>query len=606
MFKNLKLRTKLIISLTAIVLISTIAAFVGNQLAFAEISEVGIPFLQAVNQTTELVGRVQAETLEFVATAEEETLEQLDQNINDLTKVTEQLKIHEGVHEEEAQVIEETTQLIGQLTTLGPKIIESHSQTLENLEDIENLEAEEISVTDETIAVIEAEVERHVQAGDLAELQEDSIPSLQELNAFVNHIRSMRIEILNFAKLGEEESIAEFEEAQAQVEATQVRLEKIMEPDEPGEANLVARLDEIEEQIETTGRAVFASHTNTLELLDELEDVEIELNQNLGLAQQAAQGDVAEGLSSATLYGLSTALITLVLAVLVGIFLAGTLAKPIANLAQTAEQMSTGNLSARTEISSGDEIGVLAGGFNRMADQLQKTLRGLEQRVADRTRALEISMDVSRRLSTILDEKQLVAEVVEQIRAAFDYYYAHVYLFDPKHEKLLMMGGTGEAGQVMLARSHALERGQGLVGRAADTNTVVLVPDVQKEPGWLPNPLLPETQAEVAVPITVGDEVLGVLDVQHNVAGGLQSADADLIQAIANQAAIALQNARAYARTQRQAEREAMLSAIGQKIQAAPTVDSAMQVAVRELGRALTPARSQVRLTISQSPNGQK
>lgn len=606
MFKNLKLRTKLIISLAVLVVTSSIAAFAGNQLAFKEISEVGIPVLQTLNRATELVGRVQAETLEFIATNQDETLEQLDQNINELTRVNEQLDSHGAVHAEEAEIFGETVRLIHEMTALSPKIIQSHTETQEFLAQLESLEADEISIANEASAVVQAELDRNLQAADLAELKGDSIPSLQQVNVFVTQVRTMRLLALEFLETGTEETLAKFEKAEVALEAAQVKLEKTMEPDEPDEADLIERLNEVEEQIETSSRAIISSHSNTLELLEELEEVEIALNQSLDLAQQEAHDDVEEGLNSAIVYGALTALVTLVLAFLIGGFLANTLAQPIAGLARTAEQMTAGNLAARTDIDSTDEIGTLAGSFNRMADQLQKTLLGLEQRVADRTRALEISMDVSRRLSTILDEKQLVAEVVEQVRAAFNYYYAHIYLFDPKHEKLLMAGGTGEAGQIMLARGHALERGQGLVGRAAETNTVVLVTDVHKEPGWLANPLLPETQAEVAVPITVGDEVLGVLDVQHNVVEGLQPADADLIQAIANQVAIALQNARAYAQTQRQAEREAMLNAIGQKIQAAPTVDSAMQVAVRELGRALKPARSQVRLTISQSINGQK
>jgi GAF domain-containing protein len=139
----------------------------------------------------------------------------------------------------------------------------------------------------------------------------------------------------------------------------------------------------------------------------------------------------------------------------------------------------------------------------------------------------------------------------------------------------------------MLARGHTIPAGKGLVGRAAETNTVVLVPDVSREEGWLPNLLLPETKAEVAVPIAIGEEVMGVLDVQHNVVGGLGRAEADLIQSIANQVAIALQNARAYEQARREAEREALVGAIGQRIQEATTVESAMQIAVRELGRAL-------------------
>jgi GAF domain-containing protein len=211
----------------------------------------------------------------------------------------------------------------------------------------------------------------------------------------------------------------------------------------------------------------------------------------------------------------------------------------------------------------------------------------LEQRVADRTKALATSVEVSRRLSTILNERQLIVEVVEQIKAAFDFYHVHIYLLEEATGDLVMAGGTGDVGRILLNQGHKILKGKGLVGRAAQNNIPVLVADTSNDPNWLPNPLLPETRTEAAVPIAIADKLLGVLDVQHNQVGGLKQEDVELLQSMANQIAIALLNARSYSMMQQRADRESRITSIGQKIQSTTSIESALQVAVRELGRTL-------------------
>lgn len=232
----------------------------------------------------------------------------------------------------------------------------------------------------------------------------------------------------------------------------------------------------------------------------------------------------------------------------------------------------------------------------RSNQELEMLNLELEARVRRRTRALELSNDVSRRLSTILDRERLVAEVVSQLQKAFDYYHVHVYLLDETGEWLVMAGGAGEVGRQLLQQGHRLRPGQGLVGRAAVTRLPVLAPDVRSEPAWLPNALLPETKAEIAVPVMLGEELLGVLDVQHNVRGGLGREDVELLASVASQTAVGLQNARLYAAAQRQVESELLLNTITQRIQSTTTVEQALQVAVRELGRALPGQKAEVRL----------
>ncbi len=227
-------------------------------------------------------------------------------------------------------------------------------------------------------------------------------------------------------------------------------------------------------------------------------------------------------------------------------------------------------------------VGVWLVRTSQAAYETQQTQVGLlEKAVAERTKSITLTGDVTRRISSILNRRQLAEDVVQQLQTAFGYYHAHIYLLDESGETLHMAGGTGEAGQVLLAQGHKIPRGKGLVGRAAETREPVLVSDTSQDPDWLPNPLLPETKAEVAMPIIANEEVLGVLDVQNNQAGSLSANDVETIHTIADQVGIALQNIRSNELTAKRAAELQTVSVISTATATIRDADEMLATVVR-------------------------
>jgi len=269
--------------------------------------------------------------------------------------------------------------------------------------------------------------------------------------------------------------------------------------------------------------------------------------------------------------------------------------RPLEALTNVAGAVAGGDLSQKAPVESQDELGVFAQTFNTMTGQLQETLGDLEERVAARTRDLATVARISTVTATIRDPFEMLANMVHLTQRGFGLYHAHVFTFHKDAEELQIVAcgykegdeheGTHGTSVIPMAQE------QSLVARAARTRQPVIVNDVTKDPGWLPNPLLPDTHAEMAVPMIVGDELLGVLDVQSENVDAFTEEDANIQMTLASQVATALQNAQAYTRAQKQAELESMVNLIGQRIQRATSIEDTLQTAIRELGTAIGASR---------------
>lgn len=180
------------------------------------------------------------------------------------------------------------------------------------------------------------------------------------------------------------------------------------------------------------------------------------------------------------------------------------------------------------------------------------------------TNQLRAVADVSQQLNTVLDSDELLDTVVTLLQRRFDFYYVHIFLLDQAKNMLAMRAGSGEVGQRLRQQQYRIPRDaeQSLVAHAARSRKIISVPDVTKEPRFLPNPLLPQTRSEIAVPLIVGNELLGVIDVQDNKPYRFSQSDVYIFSTLAGHTATALQNAHLFEESRRAQEAYRHLAAI--------------------------------------------
>ncbi|MGC8856050.1 MAG: GAF domain-containing protein, partial [Anaerolineae bacterium] len=245
-----------------------------------------------------------------------------------------------------------------------------------------------------------------------------------------------------------------------------------------------------------------------------------------------------------------------------GVVAMRALITPLQRLTEVTAQIAQGDLTARADVQQEDEIGILASTFNAMAEQLSSIINQLENRVAERTRDLErraiqlqTAAEIGSAAASLHDLDTLLPRLTYLISSRFGFYHVGIFLLDDEGEYAVLRAANSAGGQRMLARGHRLKVGEtGIVGFVTSTGKPRIALDVGKDAVYFDNPDLPETRSEMAVPLIAGGKILGALDVQSTVEAAFQPEDVSILQVLADQLAIAIENARLFAQNQQAIE----------------------------------------------------
>jgi GAF domain-containing protein/HAMP domain-containing protein len=263
------------------------------------------------------------------------------------------------------------------------------------------------------------------------------------------------------------------------------------------------------------------------------------------------ENNLAESITSFRFQSILFSVIALLLGAGFAYYVSRTVSDPIYDLIQTFNKIEQGDLTQRATVKATDELGIVTVQFNRMVSRLEALQTTLEQQVAERTRQLAASNEVGRVAATSLDPDKLLGKIIPLFHEQFGYYFAAIYLLDSTGRWAELREATGEAGRVLKQNRHRLEvAGKNMVGAAIRDRIPRIAQVVAEEQQRFENPLLPYTRSEIALPLMVGERVLGALNVQSTRESDFGPQVIETMKNMAGQVAITLENARLFQEAQ--------------------------------------------------------
>ncbi len=247
----------------------------------------------------------------------------------------------------------------------------------------------------------------------------------------------------------------------------------------------------------------------------------------------------------------------LVLLLGLSFYLFQVILKPLNVIHERALRFAQGDLNPISGLETGDEFQDLARAFNDIVAYVRDLVNTLEQQVRERTQDLaqhasylEGATEVARAAVSILESERMMTQVVNLIRDRFDLYYVGLFLLDATGDWAVLQAGTGEPGRKMLQRGHRIRVGTGMIGWSIANARARIARDVSQDAVRLVTAELPDTRAEAALPLHSRGDVLGALTVQSEQVGVFDEDMITILQAMVDQIAVALDNARLFAETQ--------------------------------------------------------
>ena len=219
--------------------------------------------------------------------------------------------------------------------------------------------------------------------------------------------------------------------------------------------------------------------------------------------------------------------------------------------------------------------------LSAIAEQAAVALEAARLYEAQRRRAVQLQTiaQVLRSALSILDLDRLLTEAVHLIRERFGYAHVHIFTLDPATREAVFRASTDPDNPFWKEREGRLSLGEGLVGWVARQGEPAIVGDVRQDPRWLPDQR--DVASEVAVPLKVAGQVVGVLDVQNDAADAFDAEDVFILRTLADQLAMALENARLYQTQQEEAWVLNALLQVAQNIAQASDLEELQEVVVR-------------------------
>jgi signal transduction histidine kinase/HAMP domain-containing protein len=229
------------------------------------------------------------------------------------------------------------------------------------------------------------------------------------------------------------------------------------------------------------------------------------------------------------------------------------LVAPLRSLLNGVKALQQGRMEHRVQIETSNELGILADTLNTMAGRLKDIIATLEQRVADRTRGLQAAAEVGHATTSVLDVDQLLRQAVDLVREQFGLYYVGLLLLDRTQKFAVLQAAAGEAGEISVR--------QGIRLRVDDSSMVSwcmahtqprVAPDISQDDVYATHPLLPEGRSAVALPLMGRGGTIGALYAESVEQAAFDDAHVTVMQTMADQIAVAIENARLYETAQRE------------------------------------------------------